>query len=152
MKSIASLLVLFALAGCQSAPAVKPVYGPTNPTSEQRAEMKVKRFGSVIGLRPEKEQYYRDLHAATWEGVVKRVKESNIRNYSIYVTELNGKKYLFSYMEYDGDDFEADMEAIAEDPITQKWWKETDPCQIRLPNRQKPEDNWSAMETVFFLE
>ena len=79
------------------------------------------------------------------------MRDSNMRNFSIYITELDGEKYLFSYFEYVGDDFAADMKAIAEDPLTQKWWKETDPCQIQLPNR-KPGANWSEMEMVNLIE
>ena len=130
---------------------VKPVYGPTNPAPEERGRAAVRRFGSVIGLRPEKEQYYRELHAATWPSVLQRLRASNIQNYSIYQTELEGKRYLFSYFEYTGDDYEADTRAIAEDPETRRWWKETDPCQIQLPNRQ-PGTQWTEMEMVFLTE
>jgi L-rhamnose mutarotase len=128
-----------------------PVYGPTNPSPEQKENMQVKRFGSVIGLDPEKEQYYRELHAGVWPSVVYRIRQSNIRNYSIYVTEIKGQKFLFSYFEYVGTDLEADMKAMADDPETQRWWKETDPCQIRLPGRQ-PGANWSDIEMVFLAE
>jgi L-rhamnose mutarotase len=100
----------------------------------------VKRVGQVIGLKPEMKEKYIELHANTWPGVLKRIEKSNIRNYSIYLAELEGKFYLFSYFEYVGDDWDADMKAIADDPITQKWWKETDPCQIRLPGT--PEGSW----------
>jgi L-rhamnose mutarotase len=113
--------------------------------------MRLKRFGSVIGLNPEKEQYYRELHADAWPTIVDRIRQSNIRNYSIHVTEIRGQKYLFSYFEYVGTDLEADMKAMADDPETQRWWKETDPCQIQLPGRQ-PGANWSDMEMVFFIE
>ena len=67
------------------------------------------------------------------------------------MTEIKGQKYLFSYFEYIGADLQADMRAMADDPETQRWWKETDPCQIRLPGRQ-PGANWSDMEMVFFLD
>lgn len=113
--------------------------------------MAIQRFGSVIGLRPEKEAYYRQLHANAWPGVLQRLRESHIQNYSIYITELEGKKYLFSYFEYVGSDFEADMKGIADDPETRRWWRETDPCQIQLPNR-KSGANWSEMERVFRME
>lgn len=106
----------------------------------EKAPRKVMRVGQVIGLRPEKKDYYIELHANTWPGVLKRIRDSNIRNYSIYLAELEGKLYLFSYFEYVGDDFEGDMAKIAADPETQRWWKETDPCQIRLPGT--PEGKW----------
>jgi L-rhamnose mutarotase len=86
-----------------------------------------------------------------WPGVIARIRKCNIRNYSIYVTALEGKRYLFSYFEYTGTDFEADMRRMAEDPETRRWWKETDPCQFPLPTR-KPGANWSDMEMVFLTE
>jgi len=109
-------------------------------SSKESSAKKVMRVGQVIGLRPEKKDYYIQLHANTWPGVLKRIRDSNIRNYSIYLAELDGKLYLFSYYEYIGDDYEADMAKIAADPETQRWWKETDPCQIRLPGT--PEGKW----------
>lgn len=138
---------------CPSPPSPNPapVYGPTNPMPESDAATPVKCFGSVIGLRPEKEQYYRELHANAWPSVLEQLQKSGFRNYSIFVTEIEGKRYLFSYFEYVGNDFDADMQAMAEDPETQRWWAETDPCQIQLPTR-KPGANWSDMERVFFLE
>lgn len=129
----------------------KPQYGVTNPSPEEQASMPVRRFGSVIGLYPEKEQYYRDLHASVWPSVIARIRKSNIRNYSIHVIEIEGKKYLFSYLEYVGQDFEADMNDIAEDPETQRWWKETDPCQFPLDSRE-PGAKWSDLEMVFMME
>ena len=127
----------------------EPIYGPTNPSPEEQTESEVRRFGSVIGLNAEKEKYYRELHADVWPTVLDRIHKSNMRNYSIYTTEIEGKKYLFSYFEYVGTDLDADMKAIADDPETQRWWKETDPCQFQLPTR-KPNANWSEMEMVFF--
>lgn len=112
---------------------------------------KVQRFGSVIGLKPEKKDYYVKLHANTWPGVLERIKKSNIRNYSIYLAELEGKLYLFSYFEYVGDDFQGDMKKIADDPETQRWWKETDPCQIRLPGTPEGEQ-WLKIPEVFHAD
>ena len=82
----------------------------------------------------------------TWTPVLERLKESNVHNFSIYVTELNGKKYLVSYFEYTGNNYEEDMKKIGEDPITQRWWKETDPCQTSLNADGK---GWRPMEMVF---
>lgn len=110
----------------------------------------VLRFGSVIGLKPEMEAEYRKLHANAWDTVIACLATFHVRNYSIFITEIDGKKYLFSYFEYTGSDYERDMRAVAADPETQRWWRETDPCQIRLPGR-KPGANWSDMERVFFM-
>jgi len=123
------------------------IFGSTNP---QETNDGIQRFASVIGLKPEMEQRYRELHADAWESVKQCLIAANVHNYSIYITELEDKKFLFSYFEYTGINFEADMALIAEDAETQRWWKETDPCQIRLPNRKEGE-NWSTMERVFLM-
>jgi L-rhamnose mutarotase len=40
---------------------------------------------------------------------------------------------------------------MGDDPKTQEWWKETDPCQSPLENR--PEGQfWKSMEEVYHLE
>ena len=89
------------------------------------------RYGSVIGVKPEKLDEYCKLHAAVWPDILAMIKKCNIRNYSIYLGTLDdGNLYLFSYFEYVGDDFKADMKKMADDPRTQEWWKHTDPCQI----------------------
>ena len=107
---------------------------------------KVHRYGMVIGVKPEKIGEYKRLHAATWPGVLSKIRECNIGNYSIYLKELEpGKHYLFSYFEYAGDDFDADMAKMAADPTTQEWWKVTAPCQIPLAG----ERSWAHTEEVF---
>jgi L-rhamnose mutarotase len=112
----------------------------------------VERYGMIIGLKPEKIAYYKELHAATWPRVLKMIRECHIRNYSIYLKEIEpGKFYLFSYLEYTGNDFEADMARMAADPTTQKWWKETNPCQYAIPTHA-PKEWWSRMEEVFHTD
>jgi L-rhamnose mutarotase len=112
----------------------------------------VERYGMIIGLKPEKIAYYKELHAAVWPGVLKKIEECHIRNYSIFLKEVEpGKHYLFSYFEYAGKDFEADMARMAADPTTQKWWQETDPCQYAIPTHG-PNEWWSRMEEVFHTE
>jgi len=124
---------------------------PPAATAETAKAAKVQRFGSVIGLRPEKKNYYNKLHANPWPEINAMIKKCNIRNYSIYECELDGKLYLFSYFEYTGDDFAADMEKMKADPKTNEWWAETDPCQIRLPGTPEGEQ-WLGIEEVYHLD
>ena len=65
----------------------------------------MKRFGQIIRVRPEKEAYYKDLHAAAWPGVLDMIKQCNIQNYSIFMRD----GFLFSFYEYTGSDYAADM-------------------------------------------
>jgi L-rhamnose mutarotase len=107
----------------------------------------MKRYGSVIGVRPEKLAEYKKLHAAVWPDVLKKIKECNIRNYSSYF--LDG--LLFSYFEYAGADYEADMAKMAADPTTQKWWDVCKPCQKPLDCR-KDGEWWADAEEVFHCD
>ncbi len=112
----------------------------------------VRRYGSVIGIKEEALPRYQKLHANPWPEVKARLKEANIRNYSIYLTQFpDGRYYLFSYFEYAGDDFKADMERMGHDPKVKEWWQETDPCQLPLANRAENEW-WKGMEEVFHLD
>jgi L-rhamnose mutarotase len=112
----------------------------------------MKRYGMVIGLRAEKIDEYKKLHAAVWPDVLRMIKECNIRNYSIYLRRLeDGQHYLFSYFEYTGNDFAKDMAKMAADPTTQRWWEVCIPCQKPLDDRGKDEW-WASMEEVFHVD
>ena len=109
----------------------------------------MKRYGMVIGLKRDRVEQYQGLHAAVWPKVLKMITECNIRNYSIYLRRLpDGNHYLFSYFEYVGEDFAADMAKMAADPITQKWWDVCMPCQQPLPDRAEGQW-WASMDEVF---
>jgi L-rhamnose mutarotase len=111
----------------------------------------MKRYGMVLRLRPEKVEEYKRLHAAVWPDVLKMIAGCNIRNYSIFLRTLDdGRPYLFSYFEYVGTDYAADMAKMAADPTTQRWWAECIPCQEPLANREQGEW-WANMEEVFHI-
>jgi L-rhamnose mutarotase len=116
------------------------------------APNQVKRYAWVTGLKPQKADYYHKLHANPWPTVNAKLKECNIRNYSIYEREINGKIYLFSYLEYTGKNFDADMKQMAADPETQRWWKQTDPCQAPLPDALKAGKIWSDTRELYHLD
>jgi L-rhamnose mutarotase len=107
----------------------------------------VRRFGQVIGVKPEHIDEYVQAHAAVWPGVLAKISECNIRNYSIF---LRGTQ-LFAYFEYVGDDFDLDMARMAADPETQRWWDWMMPLQAPLPDRAEGEW-WASMEEVFHLD
>ena len=107
----------------------------------------MKRYGMVLRVRPEKFEEYRRLHAAVWPGVLGMIAACNIRNYSIYHKD----GFLFSYFEYAGSDFAADMAKMAADPTTQRWWALCEPCQDPLPTRA-PGEWWANMEEVFHCD
>ena len=45
----------------------------------------MKRYGQVLGIKPEYIEEYSRLHAAVWPEVLKMIHDCNIRNYSIYL-------------------------------------------------------------------
>jgi len=107
----------------------------------------MKRFGQVIGIKPEHIEEYTKIHADVWSGVLQKIEECNIRNYSIY----RHGNLLFAYFEYHGDDFEADMAKMAADETTQKWWDVCMPMQNPLEDRAEGEW-WKTLEEVFHAD
>ncbi|WP_306755302.1 L-rhamnose mutarotase [Paracoccus actinidiae] len=109
----------------------------------------MKRYASVIGLSEDGKAQYRALHAAVWPSVLARIAACNIRNYSIFLKEP--ENLLFSYFEYHGSDYEADMARMAEDPATQRWWAINKPLQRPLDTRPNGEW-WAEMTEVFHAD
>ncbi len=112
----------------------------------------MQRYAMVIGVRAERIDEYKKLHAAVWPDVLAMIHECNMRNYSIHLRKMpDGKHYLFSYFEYVGADFDGDMAKMAADDTTQRWWNECMPCQEPLPDLAEG-DWWAPMEEVFHCE
>lgn len=107
----------------------------------------MQRYGSLIRLRADAEAEYKRHHANAWPEVLRMIHECHIRNFSIYLKD----GLLFSYFEYCGDDYDADMARMAADPKTQEWWAIMHPMQEPLPTRAEGEW-WAAMEEVFHCD
>ena len=107
----------------------------------------MRRFGQIIKVKPECLEEYKRYHADPLPGVNEMIKACHLKNYSIYVRG----DIMFSYFEYDGDDFEADMEKMAADPATQHWWSLVKPLMQPLPDRAEGEF-WSDMEEIYHLD
>ena len=109
----------------------------------------MQRMGMVIGIRPEKIADYKALHAAAWPGVLKRIEEANIRNYTIFLREP--ENLLFGYWEYTGSDYPADMKTLGELAVTKQWLALVEPCQAKLVSAG-PDEWWSMMPEVYHLD
>ena len=107
----------------------------------------MKRFGSVIKIKAHRQEEYKACHASVPPAVLATIKDCNIQNYSIYCKD----GFLFSYFEYTGEDYDADMAKMAEDPATQEWWDYVKPMQIPLESRGDGEW-WASMEECFHLD
>ena len=106
-----------------------------------------RRYGQVIGLKPEAYATYVEYHAKVWPGVLRTIRECGIRNYSIFHKDNT----LFAYFEYVGDNFEADTAKMAADPTTQEWWAIMKPMQQPMPTRAEGE-SWADMKEVFHVD
>jgi L-rhamnose mutarotase len=107
----------------------------------------VVRLASVIGIPAENVEEYERLHSAVWPAVLERLRESHMTNYSIY----RYGELLFSYLEYTGDDLDADNAATAANEATQEWWAVCEPLQRPLPDRV-PGEWWKLLPEVFHLD
>ncbi|UCH27554.1 MAG: L-rhamnose mutarotase [Trueperaceae bacterium] len=113
------------------------------------AELKqpIKRVGMVIGIREEKIETYKALHADDHPGVRDLLAKYHIHNFSIFLHKLDdGRYYEFAYYEYTGTDYEADMAALATEPRNREWLSLCDPMQVPLAG----ETTWAVMERVYY--
>ena len=106
-------------------------------------------MGFVLGLKADKIDDYRRLHAAVWPEMLDLLGRHGIRNFSIYLKEP--ENLLFSTFEYHGTDYEADQKMLAAEPVAEKWGAVVGACQQPLPTR-KPGEWWAAMEEVFHVD
>lgn len=110
----------------------------------------MQRFGWIRRLTPESAQRYIDLHADTWPAVLRRNKDCNLQNYSIFHKTLpTGEYLLFSYVEYTGNDLAGDMQRMAADSEVQRWWAECKPC-FEQREDLPPGEVWAPMQSIFF--
>ena len=116
-------------------------------TRKTGGNIMVRRFGEMIKIKPEGLEQYKAYHANPLPGVNEMIKACHLKNYSIY----QRGDYMFSYYEYDGDDFEADMAKMAADPATQHWWSLVKPLMEPLEDRKEGEF-WSGMEEIYHLD
>jgi L-rhamnose mutarotase len=107
----------------------------------------MKRYGMVIGVRPEKLSEYAQIHAAVWPEITRLLTEAGVRNYSIFQKD----ELLFGYFEYHGDDLETAFKRMNAEPIVKQWYAVCEPCQVPLATR-KPGEWWAEMAEVFHME
>ena len=103
-------------------------------------------FGQVGRLKKDKIAEYEALHAAPWPQVLQVIHDCNLRNYSIFRQD----DLVFAYFEYIGDDYDADMEKMAQDAQTRRWWTHTHPCFETFSIRPDSEF-YADMKQIFYL-
>lgn len=109
----------------------------------------MQRLGFAIKLKPECMEDYKRVHANVWPDVLKKIRECNITNYSIFLHEPD--YLMFGYYEYSGDNHGADMVKMAADEVTRRWWDLCKPMMEPLESRPEGEF-WTSMDQIFFME
>ncbi|WP_417258703.1 L-rhamnose mutarotase [Celeribacter sp.] len=109
----------------------------------------MERKGFAIRVKPEFMEDYKRVHADVWPEVLDKIRDCNIRNYSIYLHEP--EHLMFGYYEYFGTDYEADMAKMAADAKTQEWWALCMPMMAPLETR-KDGEFWAEMDRIFLME
>ncbi len=110
-------------------------------TGERRYDMI--RRATAAYLRPEKKEQYCSLHRAPWPEVLEEMTRRHHTRHSVYCAG----NYLFQYLEYTGEDFAADMEAMGRNPVMQRWWALCRECVVPLPDFEGRA--WTEMEEIF---
>ncbi|KAL6702557.1 hypothetical protein ACN47E_001554 [Coniothyrium glycines] len=114
-----------------------------------------RRVGQWLYLKPESIEEYKRCHAAVWPEVLEQIKDSNIRDYSIFLS-LSPRPTLFASFKYVGSNFDEDMARMAANPKVQEWWEFTDSMQ------ESPVEGaqgsaigpgwWASTDEVFYTE
>jgi len=112
----------------------------------------VLRFGQLASIRPDKIERFKELYATMGPAVSEALKRHHIRNYSIYLKDLEKDEYyLFGYFEYDGKNREEDFKNMEASPIIQQWDAMIEnECLLRI----SPGDPswWRDMDEVFYYD
>ncbi|CAM1501710.1 Fc.00g036940.m01.CDS01 [Cosmosporella sp. VM-42] len=113
----------------------------------------VRRFAQIVKLKPQYLNEYKAVHAKVWPDVLKRIKECNIEDYSIFHDSRT--QILFASFKYTGHDYAADMERMAANPRVREWWAMTDAWQESMvPGAVSSEAGepgwWRHVEEVFY--
>ena len=117
------------------------------PDNEPCENRQMRRFGMVIGIKPEQIEAYKRLHAGP--GVRDLLRQAHLHNFSIFLRQFDdGTFYEFAYYEYTGEDYEADMAWLDAQPANKEWLALCDPMQIPMAG----EPSWATLESIFFNE
>ena len=105
---------------------------------------------AVTGLDLKKEVAYRTLHNNVWPGVIEAMAGAAIGRFDVFLTDWKGELYLYYLVQYTGKTYDKDMASLGDNPINQRWWSHTDPCQKPLPEAAARGDIWLEMQPVKF--
>jgi L-rhamnose mutarotase len=100
------------------------------------------RTGFVLRVRPDKLEAYVDAHRHVWPEMLSALRESGIRNYTIYRDGTN----VFGYFE--ADDLEAAGAYLADQAVVARWQD----AMAELLEERVPESGPPPLEEIFRLD
>ena len=109
--------------------------------------MKTKRYGMAVKIKNEKIDFYKKNHEKVWPEILFELKKIKISNYSIFLKD----DYLFGYLEYNGTNFDKDMQQMDKIPIVNKWEKLMTDCFNPFPGSKK-NNSWILMDEIFHMQ
>jgi len=95
-------------------------------------------------LKPEKLEFYKDLHRNTWPHVKEILAQCKISQYDLYFY----KNIAISRLVYEGSNFAQDVQILDTDPEYQHWTALTDPCFLKQDPR---EPSWKDVDHIPIL-
>ena len=109
--------------------------------------MSIKRYAMVVKLKEEKKEFYLKNHQNVWPEVLSELKKVKVKNYSIFLKD----DFMFGYLEYEGDNFDQDMEEMQKIPVVNEWTILMIDCFNSFPNHEKNK-SWVMMNQIFYME
>ena len=109
--------------------------------------MSIERYAMAVRLKDEKKDFYLKNHQNVWPEVLSELKKIKIKNYSIFLKE----DFMFGYLEYEGNNFNADMVEMQKNPIVDKWTKLMVDCFNPFPNNEE-NNSWVMMDEIFYMK
>ena len=114
---------------------------------EKSWHKEVKWVDIVVKIKPERLDEYLALHGDALSGVRDLLEKVNMRNFSIFLVQLeDGNYYEFSFHEYWEDAFETNMAELDAEPRNKEWLKMCEPMQISLEG----ETLWKQMKRMYY--
>ena len=109
--------------------------------------MSIKRYAMTVRLKKEKKIFYLKNHQNVWPEILSELKRVKVKNYSIFLKD----DFMFGYLEYEGDNFDQDMEEMQKIPVVKEWTILMIDCFNPFPNHEK-NNSWVMMDQIFYME
>lgn len=109
--------------------------------------MSIKRYAMAVKLKDEKRDFYLKNHKSVWPEILSELKKIKVKNYSIFLKD----DFMFGYLEYEGKNFDKDIEEMEKIPIVKKWNNLMISCFKPFPKNEK-DNSWVIMDEIFYMK